>query len=171
MKDAFYAFIAWLVTRDISVSEIILNVVLAVLGVVLIKALWKMHRSNGSGNPLYRNFNLVHLIVNKDGYPDGAKCIEIGAFLILSWGFISQVTAGKLMEWYMQFYIGVFVMRGAYGAYLRSKGEPDMPGIKTEETVTTKTTSVTPPINQDQPHIQAQDVKVEASGDVTVERK
>lgn len=147
MREAFYAFIAWLVSRDISVSEIVLNVILAVLGIVLIKALWRMHRSNGGGNPLYRNFNLVHLIVNKDGYPDGAKCIEIGAFLILSWGFISQVTTGKLMEWYMQFYIGVFVMRGAYGAYLRSKGEPpDAPGttVKTEAVTTVKTTEVTP---------------------------
>jgi hypothetical protein len=146
MKDVFYAFIAWLVTRNISVSEIVLNLILIVLGYVLIRALWKIHRSNGNGNPLYRNFNLVHLIVNKDGYPDGAKCIEIGAFIILSWGFIAYVTSGKLAEWYMQFYIGVFVMRGAYGAYLRSKSEPDVPGttVKTEAVTTVKTTEVKP---------------------------
>ena len=148
MKDAFYAVVAWLVSRDISVSEIVLNVLIVVIGVVLIRALWKLHKSNGGGNPLYRNFNLVHLIVNKDGYPDGAKVIEMGAFVLMSWGFIAYVTAGKLADWYMQTYIGVFVMRGAYGAYLRSKGEPiETLGttVKTEAVVTTKTTETTAP--------------------------
>ena len=148
MSDVFYAIIAWLVSRDISLSEIVLNVLIIVVGIVLIRALWRLHRSNGGGNPLYRNFNLVHLITNKEGFPDGAKCIEMGAFVILSWGFIAYVTAGKLAEWYMQFYVGVFILRGAYGAYLRSKGEPiDAPGTitKIESVVKTKTTETTPP--------------------------
>lgn len=166
MRDAFYAFVAWLVSRDIGVGDLVLNTLLLVVGIIILKGLWKIHNSNGN----YTNFNFIHLIVNKDGYPDGAKCAEWLGIALLSWGFVVYTTSKTLPEWYVWAFLAL-ILRGAYGAHLRSKGEPDTMGIKTEETVTTKTTSVTPPINQDPPNIQAKDVKVEAQGDVTVEKK
>lgn len=117
----------------ISPGDLILNGILALAAVAVIVSLWKLHRRNGR----YTNFNLVYLIVNKDGFPDGAKCVEMGVFLLMSWGFIVQITKGNIADWYVAAYVGAFVTRGAFGAYLRAKGEPDTPGTKTEVTVTT----------------------------------
>jgi len=155
MSDFLNRLLDWMIAGNITAAEVILNIVLFIMGIILIRSLWRLHRRNG----VYKNFNLVHLIINKEGFPDGAKCIEMGAFILLSWGFIAQITAGKLAEWYMQFYVGVFVLRGAYGAYLRSKGEPiDIPGtvVKTETVVRTKSTETTeaapqPRIKVDEP--------------------
>ena len=121
--DSLNQVIAWLVANNITASEVVLNSLLALVLIGVLWSLWRMHCGNG----FYKNFNLVHLIVNKGGYPDGAKCIEIGTFLLLSWGFVVYVTAKALPEWYMQTFIVAFVLRGGYGAYLRSKGEPVAP--------------------------------------------
>lgn len=127
----------WLIGNDITASEVILNSLLVIVGVALLVSLWRMH----SGNGFYKNFNLVHLVVNKDGFPDGAKCIEIGTWLLLAWGFIVYVTAKTLPEWYMQTFVVAFVLRGGYGAYLRSKG--DVPGPEGVSSVTKSTTETT----------------------------
>jgi hypothetical protein len=86
------------------------------------------------------------LVVNKEGYPDGAKCIEMGVFMLMSWGFVVQVTKGQLAEWYIVAYVGAFVTRGAFGAYLRSKGATDEQGtVTTTQVITTaKTKEVVP---------------------------
>lgn len=122
-------------------SDIILNGILGLAGIAVLVSLWNMHRSNGRGNPIYRNFNLAFLIVNKDGFPDGAKCIEMIAVLLLSWGFIVYMTSPTkvLPEWYLITYVTLCIGRGAYGAHLRAKGGdvPETPGTKTEVTVTT----------------------------------
>ena len=89
MKD--FSALEWLIIRNITVSEAIMNVIMAVACIAVILSMWKLHRRNGQ----YKNFNVVSLVVNKDGFPDGAKCIEMGAFLILSWGFIAYVLAGN----------------------------------------------------------------------------
>ena len=124
----------WMVANDLTVSEIILNSMLVLAGVAIVTSLYRMHYGNGQ----YKNFNLVHLIVNAKGYPDGAKCVEIGTFILLSWGFIVYVTSKTLPEWYMQWFLGAFVLRGAYGAYLRSKGEKSLSVGSVEETETIK---------------------------------
>ena len=137
-------FILWVISNNITTSEFILNLFLFLLFIMLCVTLWKLHRGNGR----YKNFNLVFLLVNKDGYPDGAKVIEIGTWLLLSWGLIVYVTAKALPEWYLITYTGAFIARGGYGAYLRSKGEPaEQVGttVKTEAVVTTKTTEVSTP--------------------------
>lgn len=133
----------WLIANDITASEVVLNSLLTLVLIAILISLWRMH----SGNGLYKNFNLVHLIVNKEGFPDGAKCVEIGTFLLLSWGFVVYVTARTLPEWYMQTFIVAFVLRGGYGAYLRSKGEPEEPAGKrvvTDKLTHEQTTDITP---------------------------
>lgn len=120
--------------NGITTSDVILNSLLAVALGAIILSMWRMHKGNG----IYRNFNLVFLIVNAQGYPDGAKCVELGVFLLMSWGFVVQMTKGSLSEWYLVAYVGAFVTRGAFGAYLRSKSAPDVPGttvITTTETM------------------------------------
>lgn len=125
----------WMIANDLTASEIILNSLLVMAGLAIAVSLYRMHYGNGT----YQNFNLVHLIVNAKGYPDGAKCVEIGTFILLSWGFIVYVTAKTLPEWYMQWFLFAFVLRGAYGAYLRSKGEPPAePGTVTDTNVHTR---------------------------------
>ena len=135
--------IDYLLVHDITAGEVILNTLLVLFGSVVAYSFWQMHKGNGR----YKNFNLVHLVTSNDGFPDGAKCVEIGVFLLMSWGFIVQVTQTKLAEWYVIAYVGAFVTRGAFGAYLRAKGEPaDAPGttVKTEAVTTVKTTEVKP---------------------------
>lgn len=133
----------WLFSGDITPSEVILNTVLVMLGLALFVSLVRIH----SGNGIYKKFNLVHLITNKDGYPDGAKCMEWGTFLLLAWGFIVYVTAKSLPEWYAQIFVVAFVLRGGYGAYLRAKGTPGEPGT----TVVTETAIKTTEVKKDPP--------------------
>lgn len=156
-------FFEWMIAGDITPSEVILNTLLVLVGIAIIVSLWRMHAGNGP----YKNFNLVHLIVNKDGYPDGAKVIEVGTWLLLSWGFIVYVTAKALPEWYAQIFVVVFVVRGGYGAYLRSKAPVEGPGTTVVTDTTIKTTEVSKPdaVPQD---LVAQDVTVKAEGDVSV---
>lgn len=117
----------WLL-NGVTAGEVLLNGILALGALAIFFSLWKLHRRNGR----YSNFNLVYLIVNKDGYPDGAKCLEMGTWMLMSWGFIVQVTAKSLPEWYVVAFVTTFVGRGAFGAYLRAKGGdvPETPGAK-----------------------------------------
>jgi len=130
---------------DASVSEAIMNTILSVAGLLVLTSLWSLHRRNG----IYKNFNLVHLLISKEGFPDGSKCMEVGAFLLLSWGFIAQVTAGKLSDAYTAAYVGAFAVRGAYGAYLRNKGDTPQPEgttVVTSTKVDTVEVSKNPPL-------------------------
>jgi hypothetical protein len=137
--DRVSRLFAWIFGGDVAPHEVILNTLLVLVGIALLVSLWRMHTGNG----IYKKFNLVYLIVNKDGYPDGAKCIEMGTWLLLSWGFIVYVTAKTLPEWYMQTFVVAFVIRGGYGAYLRSKGgPPDEPGTTVVTETAIKTTEV-----------------------------
>lgn len=107
--------------RDASVSDIILNIILSVFFIAMLYSMYKLHRANSK----YENFNLVWLLVNKHGYPDGAKCIEMGTWVLTSWGFIVYILNKTLPDWYLIAYIGAFIARGGVGAYLRSQsGEP-----------------------------------------------
>ena len=115
--------------NGISAADIILNGILAIASLAILWSMISLHRRNGP----WSNFNLVHLIVNKQGFPDGAKCIEMGVFMLMSWAFVVQVTKGNLEEWFLIAYVGSFVTRGAFGAYLRSKSNDD----ETPRTVTT----------------------------------
>lgn len=108
---------------DVTASEAIMNVMMAVACLSVIVSMWKLHRANSR----YENFNVVSLITNKDGFLDGAKCMEMGAFLLMSWGFVALVTSGKLTDAYTAAFAGTFAVRGAFGAFLRSKGDLVMP--------------------------------------------
>ncbi len=108
----------FLALHSITAGDVIMNTLLIVVGVAVLASLWKLHKANGR----WQNFNLVYLLINKDGYPDGAKCIEMGTWILMSWGFIVYVTAKSLPEWYLISYAGAFIARGGFGAYLRSKG-------------------------------------------------
>jgi hypothetical protein len=126
----------------LSPSDLILNGILILASIAVCWSLVTLHARNGR----WTNFNLVHLIVSKEGYPDGAKCIEMGVFALMSWGFVVQVTKGNLAEWYIVAYVGAFVTRGAFGAYLRYKGTDDPTGtVTTTQVITTaKTKEVVP---------------------------
>jgi len=168
--DSVSKFFEWMIAGDITPSEVILNTLLVIFGIAIIVSLIRSHRGNGP----YKNFNLIYLIVNSEGFPDGAKVVEIGTFFLLAWGFVVYVTGKTLPEWYMQWFLIAFVLRGAYGAYLRSKGGPEMPlGTTTVTQTAIKTTEVTPqapPIAPASSSIAAKDVTVKAAGEVNVER-
>lgn len=153
MIDFLGRVLDWLIANDVTASEVFLNAALTVVGLLIAATLWKLHRSNGT----YKNFNLVFLVMNKEGFPDGAKFVEMGTWLLLSWGFIVQTTGKTLQEWYMQWFLIGFVLRGAYGAYLRSKGDPmETVGSKVVTDTTIKETVVTVPPAGAKPAVTAQ---------------
>lgn len=135
--------------EHVGISDIILNGILALAGIAILVSVISLQRKNGP----WENFNLVHLITNKEGYPDGAKCVEWGVFLLMSWGFITMMIKGTITEAYIGIYTALFVTRGAYGAYLRSTGKADEAGtVTTTRLVTdTKKTEVAPANNGEPP--------------------
>ncbi len=132
---------------DASASEAVMNIILTVAGILVLVSLWNLHRRNGK----YHNFNLVYLLVNKDMFPDGAKCMEVGAWLVMTWGFVTLVTTGKLSDAYTAAYVGAFAARGAFGAFMRSKGDPPQPEgttVVTSTKVDTVEVSKTAPLKE-----------------------
>lgn len=141
MIDFLNRVFDWLLKNDVSASEAIMNVLIIAVGVAVLVSMWKLHRSNS----IYQNFNVVSLLVNDKGFLDGAKCMEMGVWLLMSWGFVAQVTTGKLSDAYTAAYVGAFAMRGAFGAFLRSKGDVQPPEGTTTVTMTqSKSTEVKP---------------------------
>jgi hypothetical protein len=128
----------WMMLNNVSIGDIILNALLALFGLAIVVSLWKLHSKNGR----YQNFNLVNLITNKDGFADGAKCFEVGVFLLMGWGFVVMITSKSIQEWYVVLFVTTFVLRGAYGAHLRSRNAPDQPGTTTTTQIMSKTTEV-----------------------------
>ncbi len=125
---------------EASVSQIIMNAILSLAGVAVIISMWKLHRANSR----YENFNVVSLLVNNEGYLDGAKCMEMGAFLLMSWGFVALLVSGRLTDTYTSVYVATFALRGAFGAMLRSKKAETPPeeGITKVTKVDVKTVEV-----------------------------
>ena len=119
MKD--FSVIEWLVIRNITLSEAIMNIIIALVCVAILVSFWTLHRKNG----FYKNFNMVSLIINKEGYLDGAKCMEIGTFAIMTWVVVTMTIKGTISDALIAAYVGAFAARGAFGAYMRAKGSPE----------------------------------------------
>jgi hypothetical protein len=130
--------IDYLLTHSITAGDVIMNLLLTVVGCTVLYSLWRLHKANGRWN----NFNLVHLLTNKEGYPDGAKCVELGTWLLMSWGFIVYVTAKALPDWYLMSYAGAFIARGGFGAYLRAKSADPTPAPMGTTTSTKTDTAI-----------------------------
>lgn len=140
MIDFLNRVLDWLLKNDVSASEMAMNTVIIAAGMAVIVSMYNLHKANSK----YEKFNVVTLITNKEGILDGAKCMEMTVLLLMSWGFVAQITAGKLSDAYTAAYVGAFAMRGAYGAFLRKQGDPAPPEGTTKVTEsTTKTTDVT----------------------------
>ena len=118
--------------EHVSAADLILNGILGLACIAVLISLIAVHRKNGP----WTNFNLVTMLVNKEGFIDGAKCFEVGVFALMSWAFVVQITKDALQEWFLITYVGAFVGRAAYGAYLRTKGHEE-PGTVTTTNVTT----------------------------------
>lgn len=98
----------------------LLNLALAGATVLaLLIVLWA-HRSKR-----YENFDLMALITNKQGQPDRPAIQEIIAFALMVWAFVVFVNDRKLPEWFVTIFVGAFVLRAAYSAWLRTKGDKD----------------------------------------------
>lgn len=96
--------------------DAILYILLAIFAIVAVVSLYNFHRSEQ-----YKHFNLLDIITCQKGVISRPACMEIGAWCISTWGFIVLVSRDGLTEWYMGAYIGAFVLRGSWSAYLGSK--------------------------------------------------
>lgn len=68
----------------------------------------------------YKNFKIIYMITNKEGFPDNDKMREWGLYFLLCYGFLWQLWKGSLSEWY----VGVLALlvggKGAYAMKTRS---------------------------------------------------
>ena len=101
-------------------SEWILNTLLGVVGLAVAVSMWRFH-----SNPHFQHFNLLDLITTNDGKISRPAVMEMGAFVLMTWGFIVLVQRDKLMEWYAGIYVGAFVLRAAHSAWLNCKQQPE----------------------------------------------
>ena len=99
--------------------NVIMNIILVLMVLAIVFSLIMAHRSNGASR--YNKFNLLDLFVTKEGIVDGPRTMELIAFLVMTWGFVTLINQKALSEWYVGIYIAAFVLRAAHSAYLKSK--------------------------------------------------
>lgn len=97
-------------------SDYILNLVLACVAVAILVSFYRYHRS-----PRYENFCLLDLITTTEGRIHRPAVMEFGAFVLMTWGFIVLINRDRLEEWYATVFVGAFVVRAAFSAWLRQK--------------------------------------------------
>lgn len=102
------------------ISSDVLNYILAACAVVALLVFLWANRSDK-----YPDFKLIHLVCARNGKPDGAKMQEIVVFALMSWAFVVFVNERKLPEWFVTIFVGAFVLRSAYSAWLRTKGDKE----------------------------------------------
>jgi hypothetical protein len=102
---------------NLTVADIIMYSILAFGLIVTTSSLIAAHRSNGSSK--YKNFNVMDLFCTGDGHVSRPAVMEITAFMLMSWGFVTFVLQKNLTDWYAGIYVGTFVLRAAHSAYLR----------------------------------------------------
>lgn len=89
---------------------------LLVFFITVIAMLWISHRAKK-----YPNFDMLQLIMTKEGFLHRPGLFETVACVTMTWGFIVYVVRGTLSEWYAGLYVAAFIARGAYAAFLSSK--------------------------------------------------
>lgn len=99
--------------------ELYANLILVGLAALLAVSMVRFHKNKEQ----YENFNLVDLFTDHEGHVSRPACMEVGAWVVSTWGFIVLINKDKLTEWYMAAYIGAFVLRAAHAAYLSTKPE------------------------------------------------
>lgn len=121
-------------------EELGLKLLLTCVAVTWLVALLRAHK-----DPRYPNFTLRALISNRAGYPDRVAIQELGSWIAFTL-VLGVLTARNLLtEWFVTVYVGVFVLRGAYSAFLKAKAPPEAEGTVTRTTSTTQSTSVDKP--------------------------
>jgi hypothetical protein len=108
--------------------DLIMYMILAGVMLLTVVSLIRAHRQNGGSR--YARFNLLDLFCTKDGMVSRPATMEMLAFLVMTWGFVTLTTRGHLTEWYAGIYIGAFVLRAAHSAHLRAHGKQMEDGDK-----------------------------------------
>ncbi len=100
--------------------ELAANLILMGIVVLVAVSMIRFHK-----NEQYKGFNLIDLITDHAGKVSRPACMEVGSWLLASWGFIVLINQNRLTEWYMGAYIGAFVLRAAHAAYLAATTKKD----------------------------------------------
>lgn len=91
------------------------------LGIVLLLILTSLVRTHF--NEAYKEFNLLDIITCQKGKVSRPACQEVGAWLLISWGFVVAVYKDK-WEYAVTLagiLVAAFVTRAAHSAWLNSK--------------------------------------------------
>lgn len=108
--------------------DIVLNVLLACAIIAMLVSVWRFHRSGQ-----YEEFNLLDLITSRCGKISRPAIMELGAFVLMTWGFVMLINASQLTEWYTGIYVGAFVLRAAYSSYLAKNVEKERKPVDPKE--------------------------------------
>lgn len=109
----------------VTFADVVMDVVLAIGGVMIFVSLWRAHKANGQSK--YKDFNLLDLVATPQGGIDRPAFQETVVFVVMTWGFITLVVTGRLTEWYAGIYTAIFVVRAAHAAYLRASAVAQLP--------------------------------------------
>ena len=115
-------------------SDVVMNMILAVAVLAIIVSLWRAHRANGSSR--YNKFNLIDLVTTNDGYIDRPAFQETIVFIVMTWAVVTYTIKEELTEWLAGIYIATFVIRAAHSAYLNSKENTPLPPVGVTTTFT-----------------------------------
>ena len=108
--------IEWLLTWADSLTPMQIIGVILIANVIGVALSWSKR-----DEPAYRNFKVIYMVTNRDGFPDNDKLMQWGVFLLMSYGFLWELWAGKLTEWYVGVFAGIFVVKGAYSLKVRAE--------------------------------------------------
>ncbi len=113
-------------------TELIIRVFIICVAVTWLVIVWRMDQSEAMPN-----FSFKNLIATRDGYPDRAAVMELGAWLAMTAVIIIAVlrTASELAT-LCGIYVGAFTLRGGASAWIHAT-KPQTPG----KTVTTQTSA------------------------------
>ena len=103
-----------------------------IVGVVLMALVgWLLYR--WAKDPAYDNFRIIYCISSKEGFPDGAKMREWGAFFISSYGFLWLLWGTGMTEYYFIGYMGAWCLAAGYA--LKKRAEQNAPQSRTGTTI------------------------------------
>lgn len=114
-------------------TKLIMGLVLAVIGLLLLRGILKRDRNMTS------RINIEDLLIGPDGKVSKSAAIMIGSFIITSWMMVYMTMGDKMTEGYFTAYLAAWVI--PFVTYL-IKGQPV--AATTETTVATTRTTTTP---------------------------
>lgn len=104
------------------------RVAIATVAVTWLVVLWRSNR-----DPRLKNFNIISLVMNKEGFADRIAIMELFSWIVLTLVLIKLTWASQLTEWFVLIYAGLPTARAGQAAWLKSKPGGDVHQTKEQQ--------------------------------------